>query len=500
MLTGWLVGDSAYAAPGGEFTIRIVDAKTNLPTAARIHLKKLRGRTVRQKDAAFWHDHFVIDGAITLELPGGTYLFELERGLEYKTYTGHFEIGPNASDEETIELHRFADLAAEGWYSGDLHIHRSADDIDKIMRAEDLQVAPLIAWHSNGGKFHTETKSPQGPTSLPGGRFFDLRSGEDERDGGALLYHRVNQAPQSWSTLKKNFPPSSQLLVEMKRQAGVHVDAEKPFWWDFPIWLASGRLDSVGVLNNHLWRDGGLDNEAWGRPRDRLLFPPPHGNGRWSEKIYYHALEAGLRIAPSAGSASGILPNPVGYNRVYVHCGEKLDYDRWWTNLREGKVFVTNGPLLRARVAGQLPGHVFQASKGDKLELHSELTLSTREKIEYLEIVKNGRPAIEVRLDRFVQAGGRLQPLVFEESGWFLIRAVTNNKKTYRYASTGPFYVEFDDQPRVSRQAAEFFLDWTEEIAKTRLPRDEAEKKETLRYLRSAQKYWQARRDEANAD
>ena len=46
------------------------------------------------------------------------------------------------------------------------------------------------------------------------------------------------------------------------------------------------------------------------------------GVGYWVQEIYYHLLNCGLRVAPSAGSASGVLPNPVGYNRVYVHLPE----------------------------------------------------------------------------------------------------------------------------------------------------------------------------------
>ena len=90
--------------------------------------------------------------------------------------------------------------------------------------------------------------------------------------------------------------------------------------------------------------------------------------------IYFFRLNTGFRLPPSAGSASGVLPNPVGYNRVYVHCGEKLTWEGWFENLRKGRVVVTNGPMMQPRVhctptkaAGQdvepegaLQGHVFQ--------------------------------------------------------------------------------------------------------------------------------------------
>ena len=77
--------------------------------------------------------------------------------------------------------------------------------------------------------------------------------------------------------------------------------------------------------------------------------PGPAGNGWWTQEIYYHLLNAGLRLPPSAGSASGVLPNPVGHNRVYVGLGAgKLSYSAWLEGLRKGHCFVTNGPLLLA--------------------------------------------------------------------------------------------------------------------------------------------------------
>ena len=65
-----------------------------------------------------------------------------------------------------------------------------------------------------------------------------------------------------------------------------------------------------------------------------------------------------------------------------------------------------------------------------------------------------------MRLDKFAEAGGKLPPVAFDDSGWFLVRAVTNNAKNYQFASSGPYYVERGGQPRVSRASVKFFLDW----------------------------------------
>src|SRR5204863_825339 len=109
----------------------------------------------------------------------------------------------------------------------------------------------------------------------------------------------------------------------------------------------------------------------------------------WTQELYYQILNCGLRIAPSAGSASGVLPNPVGYNRVYVHVDGELNYDRWFEALRAGRSFVTNGPLLRVRADSQYPGHIFTAP--EKLEIELTGILEGRDHVESLEVIRDGR-------------------------------------------------------------------------------------------------------------
>ena len=155
----------------------------------------------------------------------------------------------------------------------------------------------------------------------------------------------------------------------------------------------------------------------------------------------------------------------MGYNRAYVHVDEKFGYQQWWDNLRAGRVFITNGPLMKPSVEGQLPGYVFQADMGTTLELQPALTFSTRDPISYLEIIRDGRIVQEIRFDDYAKTG-TLPKLSFNRSGWFLIRAVTDTPNTYRFAMTAPYYVEIGGQRRISKQAAQFFLDWVIERAR----------------------------------
>lgn len=484
----------------GELEIRAVDRDTGKPIAVRMHLKDERGRPVEGGKAPFWKDHFVFDGQILLKLRPGRYRFEMERGPEYRVRTGYFTIDRTSKDVKVVDMPRFVDMRQEGWWSGDLHIHRPVEDIELLMKAEDLHLAPVITWWNDKNLWADRTPPEDLLVRLDGERFYHVMAGKDERGGGALLYFGLSQ-PLPIIAADREYPASGAFLRPANDQApSVHIDIEKPFWWDMPMWIASGLCDSIGVCHNHLQREGVLDNEAWGKSRDGVLYPGTPGNARWSQAIYFHLLNAGIRIPPSAGSASGASPNPVGYNRVYVYCGDELTWDSWWSNLRAGRVVVTNGPLLRPLVNGQLPGHVFQGTAGRELVLESALNLSTRDKIEYLEIIQNGKVVHSVRLEEYAQAGGRLPPVRFTESGWMLIRAVANHPKTYRFAITGPYYVEFDYVPRVSKESAQFFLDWADERA-AQIQLDDPEKqREVMRYHAAAQSFWRRRVEAATAE
>lgn len=484
----------------GEFEIRVIDESTKKPIAVRMHLLDSRGRPVKPPKMPFWKDHFVFYDTIVLDLRPGRYTFEIERGPEYPVRTGNFVIERGATDNQVVTMKRFVDMRKEGWYSGDLHIHRPPKDIPLLMQAEDLDIAPVITWWNERHVWKGEEVPDPKPIRTRNGGFYQLLAGEDERGGGALMYFNLPHPLPLPARTQREYPPMTKFLQMAKQMAPTcHVDIEKPFWWDVPVWIALGLTDSIGLANNHMQRDDMLANEAWGKPRDSKLYPGPLGNGQWSEDIYYHLLNCGVRIAPSAGSASGVLPNPVGYNRVYVHCGSQLDYQTWWEGLRAGRVTVTNGPLLRPLVNGKLPGHVFRASAGNTVAVASQVNLALRDTVNYLEIIQNGRVVHEVRLAEYQNKRGHLPEVTFKKSGWMLIRAVTSNPKTYRFASTGPYYVEIGEEPRISKESAQFFVDWVNGRIRQLKLSDPEQQAEVMQFQEQALRFWEDKLRNANA-
>jgi hypothetical protein len=510
---------SVHAA--GQLEIRAVDHDTGKPLAVRMHLKNAQGKPVKPPGVPALGDHFVFFDKIALRLPNGGYEFLMERGPEYLDQRGHFTIESFADDSKTVEMKRFVNMADSGWYSGDLDVQRPEKDLQLLMEADDVHVVPLVTW-SNTNNPWAKKPLPKTIINRFDGDYLDsFLGGELLSPGTALRLFRAEK-PLTFSdgaTFNSPFGslPFLPTVEKARREQNVWVDAGALFARDLPIWIAAGQIDSVQLANRHLEREGIVDNEAGGWLRDPAVFPKPYGNGRWSQEIYYHLLNCGLRIPPTAGSGSGANNNPVGYNRMYVHVdaepaenevpvktSEKITWDRWWDALRAGRVTITNGPLLRTNVEGHLPGYVFQAEAGQTVELLIALTLSTRDKIRYLDVIKNGRSEIEVNLDEFKAAGGKLPPLVFKESGWFVVRAITENDKTYRYATTAPYYVEIGYQRRVSRKSAQFFADWTnqraEEITNASGDANSVEFQLARQAVEKAQMYWKAIVDKAKVE
>jgi hypothetical protein len=494
-----VVGLGAARERACDVEFEVLEKQTSKPVPCRIHVRDQAGRPQRADDLPFWRDHFVCPGSARLRLTPGDYTYEVERGLEYAPRTGTFTVKHQAAAQVRLGLERRVDLAWEGWWSGELHVHRPVADMELLMRAEDLHVAPVITWWNERNEWARKPLPDDPLVRFDGDRYYHVLAGEDEREGGALLYFNLRK-PLGLAGSGREHPSPMKFVAEARRQKDVWIDIEKPFWWDVPVWLASGQIDSIGLANNHMCRGKMFETEAWGKPRDVRRLPPPLGNGFWTQEIYYHVLNCGLRIPPSAGSASGVLPNPVGYDRVYVHVDGAFSYEKWWEGLRAGRSFVTNGPLPRVRVNNELPGHVFSGPEGKEIDLEVEVALTSGDRVRSLEVIKNGGVERTMSHEEWVKAG-TLGHVHFTQSGWFLVRVIADNAKTFRFASTAPYYVEIGEgKRRVSKASARFFLDWVGERAKRVKLEDEAQRQEVLRHHADARKFWEEILTKATAE
>ena len=281
-------GGIARAGVGGQLEINVVDYETGQPLACRIHLTNQAGKVQKPPKVPFWHDHFIIDGSLTLKLPSGNFNFVVERGPEYLVVTGHFEIHDFAEDSKTITLRRFVDMSREGWWSGDLEVERPKKEIELLMRADDLHVAELVTWGNlkdlikpapaakpPAAKTPAQSRRPAGdarpqapghssrlPTIAATTRWPD----SVRRPGGSLLVLGLDTAPPEETIAHDT---AAELVAWAREQGTAWIDVRRATSWDLPIWIALGMVDSIELADSQLARGSVKPDEAGTRPRER---------------------------------------------------------------------------------------------------------------------------------------------------------------------------------------------------------------------------------------
>jgi len=244
------------------------------------------------------------------------------------------------------------------------------------MLAEDLNVAfPLLYWV-------TEAFAPP----RTGGRSTtrDVEAKPIAVDGTHVIYPRnteyeiftVDKKPHMLgavfvlnhkSVFEEGVPPVGP-VAKRARKEGALLELDKHNWpWSMMLVPVMG-VDLYELSNNHVWRtefglpDFGEPAADWMRvERDRRGFTEA-GWVEYGFRNYYTLLDCGFRLRPTAGTASGVHPVPLGFGRVYVHVGKDFTYDAWVEGLNEGRSFVTTGPMLLAELDGKDPGAVFRPS------------------------------------------------------------------------------------------------------------------------------------------
>ena len=179
---------------------------------------------------------------------------------------------------------------------------------------------------------------------------------------------------------------------------------------------------------------------------------------------YYTLLNAGFPIVPTAGSANGVHPVPAGFSRVYVHQPNGFSYDKWLDGLKRGRSFVTTGPMLFAKVNGQLPGTTITLDRdGGEVTINGEVISETP--VSFLEILVNSQPVLKVRARPKATPSGAHQitfsaELPIKTSAWIAVRCFEERPGgRLRFAHTGQWSIDIPGKPlRSSPEEKEYLI------------------------------------------
>ena len=481
----------------GQLAGTIVDRQTGQPIPVRVYLRPADApgdwmhvepaeggeaipyRVVRGGSVEV-HTTISAEGFV-VDLVPGAYELTIEAGKEYLPLVERVEIG-EPDQEVRWELSRWIDMAELGWYSGETHVHRPTAELPLLQQAENLNVAfPLTYW---------VTDSRQRPTLGPGEE--GLQDGVLTTIDDTHVYWPTNTEYEIFTIdgqghtlgaifllnhrerLELTAPPIRPIVQAAREQAGdqgpVLTDLDKHNWpWSMML-IPIAEVDLYELTNNHVWRTDFLFNTWYPNYVPSHLEIEKDANGLYTEQgwidygleTYYLLLNCGYRLRPTAGTASGVHPVPLGFGRVYVHMESEFSYPSWVEGLSAGRSFATTGPLLDLRFNQALPGTTFDGTETETIQVTGRI--SSPDRLTRVEVVVNGRImplSLEMgRTDAGVWEVELDETFEIADSAWLAVRcfAETNSGRP-RFAHTGPVYRHDPDHPlRPSPEEVEFLV------------------------------------------
>lgn len=463
----------------------IVDASGGAPLPARIYIQGADGawhfprsiggtavtyKKQRPDNSKCVEMHTTLSAhPFSIDLPPGKYTITVERGKEYLPLVREVALN-DGPIEVKLPLTRWINLAERDWYSGETHVHRTLEELPNVMLAEDLNVAfPLNAWVREA---YAAPRDPIENARLiavdkthvihPRNTEYEIFTiGKDRHTLGAffILNHKT--------AFEKGVPPVKPIGLKARAE-GALLDIDKPNWpWSMVV-AALLRIDLYELANNHVWRTefgfpafGDKPGDYMKVERDRRGFTE-RGWIDFGFQNYYALLNCGFRMRPTAGTASGVHPVPLGFGRVYVHQPDGFNFDGWVKGLDQGNSFVTTGPMLFVNMDGKRAGTTFKTEGGSEYRVSGAAVSAVP--LERIEIIVNGELARTLKPANRKNKEGAFESSIeekvkFAESSWLIVRCFENRPdRRVRFAHTSPFHVDVPDKPVRPRRAEIDFL------------------------------------------
>jgi hypothetical protein len=342
-----------------------------------------------------------IDGRCQGWLPQGKVWVEVARGFEYEPTKTQVDIRPGQRELD-IELNRHVDLAAEGWYSGDTHVHfLSPDGALTEAAAEGLTVVNLL--QAQWGHLFTNVEDFTGKTRVSeDGRVFVHVSQENRQH---VLGH-INLLG-----LKRPVMPfSSDGASEAELGGGLEITTSR--------WADAAHADGATVIVAHMPMPNGETAVliSTGRADGVEMIDFNH----FEHLEYYRYLNGGYRLPLVGGTDKMEATMPVGLYRTYAKVDGPLSLESWLAAVRAGRTFATSGPLISFSVDGSEPGDTLNVPRGGTVTARASVTSIFP--IHTLQIVQGGRVVAETESSEGSKTLALEEEIEVSEHGWMVAR------------------------------------------------------------------------------
>jgi hypothetical protein len=465
-----------YGKATGVLALELVEKGTGRPLVARVAVQEEKGKPVAPAGSIYrLHGEgmdFSADRSAELTVPAGRVHVHASHGPEYRLAHAEIDVAAGKTTTLRMELERWTDPSARGWYCGENHIHanygygqwyNTPEEMRRMVEAEGLNVANFVVANSDtDGVFDREffrgrPDSNSGPRNV-------LYWNEEFRATlwGHLTLVNLKQLVEPIftgfldTTNPWDVPTNSDAMDHTHLQGG-HVNythpaanVADPYFSAYsgkslPVDVALGKVDSVDINQNY----------------DATV------------PFWHRLLNCGFRIPASGGTdcfLNRIQSGLPGSSRAYVKVDGDFSYEGWIRGLKAGRTFVTNGPMLDFEagrtIQGPLNGSVRAAAT-------SQVPIDRFELVVNGKVVSSGTIAAD-RLSATID-----QPLILEMSGWYGVRVYAGRQQ----AHSSPVYVEVPGAPAGSKADAEYFLAWIDRLEAQLKKRDRVPSEELTKHV-----------------
>ena len=517
-----------HCVPAVDVTLEVLDFDGKPTTGSFIIRDALnrvypsRGR--RLAPDFFFHNQIYRHNGESVLLPPGKYTVEYTRGPEYRIKTQTIIVPNIETHQETFHLERWIHIAAEGWRSGDHHVHAAGcahyesptegvtpEDMMRHILGEDLNVGCVLSW---------------GPCWYYQKQFFEGKVHPLSTDDYVMRYDvEVSGFPSSHAG------HLSLLALTEDDYSGTERIEEWPSW-DLPVLQWAKEQGAVTGFSHSGW---GLKVDGDELPNYNI--PPFNGIGAneyivdvvhdavdfistvdtpavWELNIWYHTLNCGFRTRISGETDFPcIYGERVGLGRIYVKMpAGPLDFDVWAAGLRDGRSYGGDGKshLLDFIVGGVPVGEKSPTGQISQLDLEAPSTVTVTARvaarlnetpnpeiqnrpldqqpywdIERARIAEDRKVPVELIVNgqaverQEIVANGEVIPVQFEasidRSSWVALRIFPSSH-------TNPVFVIVDGKPiRASRRSAQWCLDAVEICWNAKVDRIREEERDAAR-------------------
>ena len=475
-----IITDRRWMRPMGVLSVTTIDADTRRAAASRIHLTAADGKFYAPADAFArlgqgGLDHvFHHTGHFRVEVPVGTLTLDAVRGFEYWPVRAEVEIGDGDVTTVSLELERMTDMAAKGWYSGSTHmhmnyggnLHNTLENQMMMSAAEDQDVVNELVANKDNRVLDYQHFVPDGgahPISTPDRLVIVGQEYRPPFYGHVFLIGLRDHLISPWATgyegtgIESLYPSNTDILRKAKRQEAATGYVHSFFGDRDPLELDLGQGKGF-MVDAALGTTDGIEwSFSWHAP----FYP------------WYAVLNNGLRVTATGGedSMSDLhISKLVGSARTYVHTGTRgLDAGAWKDGLKEGRTFVSTGPLVELTVDGMVPGEEVQVpAAGGGVDVTAWVRSITP--LDAVTLIFNGEVVEEIPLTDDRRRADFRKHLEVTRSGWFHLRAEGLPAEShpldtgFAQAFTSPVWVTVGSQPVRDLASAQYSIRWVDTI------------------------------------